>query len=209
MFARAVAVYVLTITILFSQINFALGHSETSSTATVSAWPEFDQGKIDEALNNLSPVNKLPGEMFYFLISAKETTQRFFKSTPVERASFDVMLSGKRLKETYLLAKNGEYDKASESLKRYNQSVDNFFKQLAKMEKQKLSNFETLEKLSKNLFYQQRLFAAINQAEDDDESFEENLHLAVEAYTRLLDYAIDKIPTRENELRELLPKVNP
>ena len=208
MFARVVAVYALTITILFSQINFALGHSETLPTATVSAWPEFDQGKIDEALNNLSPVNKLPGEMFYFLISAKEATQRFFKSTPVERASFDVMLSGKRLKEAYLLAKNGKYNKVSESLKRYNQKVDDIFKQLAKIEKRNLSNLTVLEKLQRSAFYQQRLFAAINQVKDGDESFKENLHLAGEAYTRLLDYAIDKTPTREHELRELLPKVN-
>src|SRR3990167_9440494 len=80
---------------------------------------EVTGGQINEALAKTVPIRFLPSHPLYFLITLKESITRFFKPSSAERSEFDFILSGKRLKETYMLIEAGELDAALENLKNH------------------------------------------------------------------------------------------
>ena len=94
-------------------------------------------GRIDEALAQTVPIRFLPDHPFYFLITLKELVTRFFKPSARERAEFDFILSGKRLKESYLLSKNNNLNEARKNLNRY---VSRLNKMRAQIEKARTQN---------------------------------------------------------------------
>ena len=193
---------------LFFSFTNILGQTVPNSTS--SAWSKLDQGKIDEAINNLSPISKLPDDTLYFLITLKENTQRLFKPTPIERCLFDIKLSGKRLKESYLLLKKGENEKTGQNLKRYNDKANDIYEQFEKIEKQNLPNVQTADYLIINLFYQQRLISAAT-AEDQlatNSNLQINFKESVGKYESLVKLAIEKTPERSHELTQILPPEN-
>src|SRR3989344_520218 len=97
---------------------------------------EVTGGQINEALAKTVPIRFLPSHPLYFLITLKESITRFFKPSSAERSEFDFILSGKRLKETYMLIEAGELDAALENLNRYNSRIGKMIEQLEKARSQ-------------------------------------------------------------------------
>ncbi len=94
-------------------------------------------GQIDEAVAQTVPTRFLPNQPLYFLITIKESVTRFFKPSAAERAEFDFILSGKRLKESYLLSKNNNLNEARKNLNRY---VSRLNKMRGQIEKARTQN---------------------------------------------------------------------
>src|SRR3989338_4958276 len=84
-----------------------------------SSFPEATAGEINEAVEKLPHVRILPSNPLHFFIRVKENISRFFNASSVKRAEFDLVLSGKRLKETYLLTEKNNVANASKSLSQY------------------------------------------------------------------------------------------
>ena len=97
---------------------------------------EVTGGQINEALAKTVPIRFLPSHPLYLLITLKESITRFFKPSSAERSEFDFILSGKRLKETYMLIEAGELDAALENLNRYNSRIGKMIEQLEKARSQ-------------------------------------------------------------------------
>ena len=143
---------------------------------------QVTQGQIDESLGKVVPVRFLPSHPLYFLISIKENVARFFKPSSRDRAEFDFVLTGKRLKETYLLLSQNDFKNASRSLSRYSQVVDRMIKQLAKAKSQNQDVVAFADRISDDLSYQDKLLIAIWQKwqnEADIYSFDQNLERSI------------------------------
>src|SRR3990167_9060586 len=77
------------------------------------SFPQATDGEINEAVEKLAHVRILPSNPLHFFISLKENITRFFNASSVKRAEFDLTLSGKRLKEAYLLTEKNDVANAS------------------------------------------------------------------------------------------------
>ena len=86
---------------------------------TEYVFPQASDGQIDEALQKTVPLRFLPSHPLYFLIVVKESSSRFFQPSALKKAQFDFILSGKRLKETYLFLEKGDVKSANRSLIKY------------------------------------------------------------------------------------------
>jgi len=93
-------------------------------------------GQIDEALLQTVPIRFLPNHPLYFLITIKESVTRFLKPSSAARLEFDFILSGKRLKESYLLISNEALDEAQKNLIRYDKRLNKMVEQLEKARSQ-------------------------------------------------------------------------
>jgi len=93
---------------------------------------DHNSAQVQEALDKSPPLRFLPSHPLYFLIKVKESFSRFFKSSAVKRAEFDLVLSDKRLKESYLLFNNNENDEALKNLERYSNRLININSQIEK-----------------------------------------------------------------------------
>ena len=156
---------------------------------------EASEGQINEALQKTVPIRFLPNQTLYFLISIKETFNRFFQPSSVKRAEFDLILSGKRLKETYLLLEKDDTKSASQNLKRYAHRVEKMIGQFEKARSQN-QTVETLADLTaENLRSHEILFFAIfekGKLKDDKFNFDENFEIAVDAFIKSVG-AIDSV----------------
>ncbi len=112
--------------LVFSNFGGTLFAQESTSTAQVS------EGQVDEALLKTVPIRFLPSHPLYFLITIKENVSRFFKPSAAQRAEFDFILSGKRLKETHMLMEENDFDKASKNLARYSKRLGKMIEQIEK-----------------------------------------------------------------------------
>lgn len=110
------AVFFLVFLANFASPAFA---QTTNQPSAKQSLPKVERWEVEENLTRLSPVRFLPDHPLYFLISTKETIDYFRQKDKAQKSLFDVHLSGKKIKETYLLVQKNNLEKATDSLKNY------------------------------------------------------------------------------------------
>ncbi|MEK7580906.1 MAG: hypothetical protein AAB512_01360 [Patescibacteria group bacterium] len=125
---------------------------------------KYDQvtgGQVNEALDNTTHVRFLPTSFFYYLVRTKELFSRFFKASSRDRAQFDYVLSSKRLKEAYLLARSGDYKGMGNAMSAYGKALVRTEDQLFKARSQNQEILPIVEKIAANLGYQETILVAL------------------------------------------------
>ncbi len=146
---------------------------------------EVSEGQIAETLQKTVPVRFLPSHPLYFLITFKETFNRLFQPSALKRSQFDLVLSGKRLKEAYQLLEQNNLSKASSSLARYSGRIDIMIAQLDKARMQNQDVVSIAGGIADTLKYHETLLVAINskwQNKQDGVHFDENFANAVSSF---------------------------
>lgn len=146
----------LIVLLLFVSARSAGAHSTYQ-------FPQATDGQINEALQKTVPVRFIPSNPLHFLITAKEIVNRFFQPSARERAGFDLVLSGKRLKETYLLLKEGNVKDASSNLMKYAARVDKMVEQVEKARGQNQDVAALVDRIAEDLRVQETLLFAIDR----------------------------------------------
>jgi len=156
--------------------------------------PAATEGQINEALQKTVPIRLLPSHPLYFSISAKEAISRFFQPSSIEKARFDFILLGKRLKETYLLFEKGDFKKGSKNLKRYSQRASSLVKQMEKARAQNQSVVAFADETAQELQFHEILLSAIaNKWQNTKEyNFGDNLNSAVGDFVKVV-LAMDNV----------------
>ncbi len=148
-------------------------------------FPQASEGQINEALTKIVPLRIIPSNPFYFFITGKEMILRIFQPSSVKRAQFDMTLAGKRLKESYLLAANGDIKNASANMIRYGNKLRDMTSELdrAKSQNQDIANL--IGEIAENLKSQEVLFFAIGKRTEglgDGYNFRENYNKAAAVF---------------------------
>ena len=177
------------------------------SYAQTESFPQPSAGEINEAVEKLPHVRILPSNPFHFFIRVKENISRFLNSSSVQRAEYDLVLSGKRLKEAYLLMEKNDIKNASISLRRYEQRLQRLTEQMEKAKSQNQDVVELSENIADNLQRHERLLFAISQqtaAYKNSYDFEDNLRRATDGFKETI-LSIDKIkPGLKNRFPNVL-----
>jgi len=177
---RILSACLIAIFLVFAIPSSALAH-------TVYDFPQSSEGQVNEALANVVPVRFLISSPFYLLISVKETVNRFFQPSAVKKAEFDMVVSGKKLKETYLLVEKGDVKNASRTLVLYSDRLDKMSKQIEKARSQNQDVTALVDLIAENLRVHETLFFAINkkwEMMEEGYSFDENFAGAIAAHGR-------------------------
>jgi len=177
---------------LFLTASSLVNASENKTLPSVTDLPLPQNWQIEEHLPRLSPIKLLPDNSFYFLITWKENVQRLLKANASQKAHFDTILVGKRIKEAYLLEKKGNLKASLKTIKRYGQRMEILEKGLANAQKQGADVVTTLDLLADNLFRHQDLMSQIaaNVPDEQKGEFLKQLTLANEkliAVAKLLE----------------------
>ena len=157
--------------------------------------PDAPSGKIDEALLKIVPVRFLPSSPFYFLIWAKENFNRLIKPSPLRKAEFDFVLSGKRLKEAYLLLEKNNVKNSSAALNRYSRVAEKTVDELKKAKNQSQDVATAAGKIDRGLVYQLILLAAIEKKMSSfasEYNFSTNFSSAFDGFSQIVT-AVDQI----------------
>ena len=173
-------------------LSFLLFFYSTASTVLAAHqyyFPEASEGQINEAILKIVPVRWLPSNPFYFLISAKETVSRLFMPSSAKRADFDFVLSGKRLKETYLLLEKGDARNANKTLERYASRLNTMDGQLEKARSQNQDIAAIVAGMAEGFKYQEILLFAIWQKTEGPA-----LDVAQSAFVKSIDEINNIIP---------------
>lgn len=157
---------------------------------------EFSQGKVNESLAKIVPLRILPGNPFYFLITIKETVERMFQPSSEKRARFDFVLSGKRLKEAYLLSEKGAFKNASWDLLRYSGRIDKMIGQIEKARSQNQDVSNLVSVIADGLGAHEILFLAIDNKSKkvNDYNFGDNYKKAVKSLVQAINAINDVRP---------------
>jgi len=156
---------------------------------------DFSEGQINDALTKTVPLRFLPSHPLYFLINVKEIISRFFQPSSVQRARFDFILLGKRLKETYMMLEKGDVKRASKNLERYRQRSASLIKQMEKARAQNQSTVAFADETAEGLKLHEILLSAINQKWQNHQegyNFDDNFQGAVDAFVKTV-LAIDNV----------------
>lgn len=146
--------------------------------------PESNEGQISEAQNKLVPLRFLPGQTFYILITIKEELDRAFQPSSAKRAEFDFVLSGKRLKEAYLLLLKGDSLKANRALLKYADRTTKMIDNLNRARSQNQNVNPVVLEIGEALKSHEVLLSAINKQRKmiDANASESNFKKALEAF---------------------------
>ena len=147
------------LTALFFLAFFANG----SLAQAHSSFPQVTDGQINEAVEKLPHVRFLPSNPLHFFISVKENITRFFNASSIKRAEFDHALSGKRLKEAYLLTEKNDAKNASKALFKYSRRLEKLREQMEKAKIQNQVVLELSEKIADDMAMHERFLYAISQ----------------------------------------------
>jgi len=144
-------------------------------------------GEVMEAMQATVPVRFLPGNPLYYFILIKEAVSRFFQPSAVERSKFDFAISGKRLKETYLLLKRGDLASASSNLTRYAKRNESVISQIEKSRSQNQAVEPTVSNMADQLRFQERLlFVIYEMRSQDNQTFDSSFSLAIGSFKDLV-----------------------
>lgn len=178
---RFISACLLGILLFFASIAPAFAQSDYN-------FPEITSGEVQGALQKTVPVRFLPGNPIYFLISIKEAVNRFFQPSAVERSQFDFTLSGKRLKETYMLMAKSDYRRASSNLVRYAKQNESVIRQLKKARSQNQAVEPAVSAMADSLRFHEQLLVAIYDMgrSSDTNNFDGSFSKAVEAFKALV-----------------------
>ena len=150
---KKVSVCLIVIFLLFFNLHVVLASS--------LGLPDVSEGQIQEAEGKIVPVRFLPGDPLYFAILGKEFVNRIFQPSSAKRAEFDLVLSGKRLKEAYLLVLKGNTNEASDTLNRYSKQIGNMTDNLQKARSQNQEVTPIVDSMAQNMQNHEILFSAI------------------------------------------------
>ena len=160
-----------------------------------NSFPQATAGEINEAVEKLPHIRILTSNPLHFFIRVKENISRFFNASSVKRAEFDLVLSGKRLKEAYLFTEKNDVANASKSLSQYSNRLDKLTEQMEKAGSQNQDVLELSEKIADQLALQERLLYAISQKSQDYQNsynFDDNLKRAKNEFKETVS-AIDNV----------------
>lgn len=138
-------------------------------------FPKATAGQINEAVEKLSHVRILPPNPLNFFISVKENITRFFNASAAKRAEFDLTLSGKRLKEAYLLTEKNDVKNASKALFKYSRRLEKLREQMEKAKIQNQVVVELSEKIADDMAMHERFLYVISQK---SESYQNSYNFA-------------------------------
>ena len=128
-----------------------------------SSFPKATEGQISEAVEKLPHIRILPSNPLHFFIRVKEKVSQFFNASSVKRAEFDLVLSGKRLKEAYLFTEKNDVANASKSLFQYSRRLEKLTEQMEKAGSQNQDVLELSERIADDLSMHERLFYVLSQ----------------------------------------------
>lgn len=206
----------------FSLVLFVISTISVSAHSDV-VFPKPTGGDINEALEKTVPTRFLPSHSLYFLITVKENFSRFFKPSSREKAEFDFVLMGKRLKESYLLLQIDDVEGASDGLKRYSDRSEIFRSQIKKAKGQNQNVADIAENVSNNAVFHETLIFAISDEfamHQDAFNFDKNFEEAQNAFISMINvvdgikpgignrYEIIQIRDRE-EKSKIIPTPTP
>ena len=158
-------------------------------------FPKATEGQISEAVEKLPHIRILPSNPLHFFIRVKEKVSQFFNASSVKRAEFDLVLSGKRLKEAYLFTEKSDVKNAGKSLSLYGNRLEKLTEQMEKARSQNQDVLELSEKIADELALQERLLYAISQKSQDYQNsynFDDNLKRAKNEFKETVS-AIDNV----------------
>src|SRR3989344_2657366 len=159
------------------------------------SFPQATDGQINEAVEKLSHVRILPSNPLHFLIRVKENVSRFFNASSAKRAEFDLTLSGKRLKEAYLLTEKNDVKNASRALFQYSSRLEKLVEQMEKARSQNQVVVELSEKIADDMAMHERFLYAISQKSESYQnsySFDDNLKKSENEFKETV-FVIDKV----------------
>ncbi|MBI2598603.1 hypothetical protein HYW40_00030 [Candidatus Curtissbacteria bacterium] len=148
-------------------------------------FPQVSDGQINEALLKTVPLRLIPSNPFYFLISVKEAILWSFQPSSAKRTELDMVLAGKRLKESYLLVNRGDIKNASTNMTRYAQKIGKMTGGLAKARLQKQDVSTLVSEIAEDMKSHEVLFFAIKKRAEglgDDYGFSKNYNSAAAAF---------------------------
>lgn len=163
-------------------------------------------GMVNEALMNTVPIRFLPSNPLYFFIWIKEGFSRFFQPSAARRAEFDSVLAGKRLKESYLLLKNGDIQNSSAALSRYSGKVKSMISQFNKARSQNQDIAEIIDESVFNFSQEEILLSAISEESKNNlglNNFGVNFNFASEEFARGIYYLNSLKPGVANRFTSL------
>lgn len=171
--------------VLFLFLNLIFPSGVFAHKSSDYTLPQVSEGQINEALFKTVPLRFLPSHPLYFLITTKEFFSRLMKPSAVERAQFDLVLSGKRLKEAYLLLDKNDVGRSSKSLDRYSLKIKQMVEQFekARSQNQDVGNF--IGVAAGDLEQHERLFFAIDKKwefKEDSYDFDFKFQEAIEGF---------------------------
>lgn len=149
-------------------------------------------GQVSEALTQTAHARFLPPNPLYYVIRIKEIFGRFFTASAVERAEFDFMISGKRLREAYLLLEKGDSPRMQTALSSYSKYLKKSFEQFNKAKSQNQEIVPAVDKIVSGLGYHEILL--IYMAANSDSS-------------PALDHAVDSFKGYVTDLESVKPGI--
>lgn len=185
---RLVLVCLIAIFIFFSVPSYSLAHTSYN-------FPQASEGQINEALGKIVPVRFLISNPLYLLISVKETVNRFFQPSALKKAEFDMILSGKKLKEVFLLLEKNDVANARRTLALYSSRIEKMTSQFERARSQNQEVSSLVDLMAENLRVQETLFSAIDkrwQQMEEDYDFDFLLSAAVSSHASAV-LALDNV----------------
>lgn len=183
----------LAILLLFFSLFFSF---KTATYAhTQYNFPKVSEGQVNEALEKLVPLRFLPSHPLYFLITAKESLLRFFQPSSAARTQFDLVLSGKRIKEAYLTANAGDFKNSRRALENYRGRLEKLVWQFEKARSQNQEVVPLADRIAEGLKDHEIMLAAIDkkwQGQEDAYDFDSNFADAVSGFSNAA-LAIDNV----------------
>ncbi len=159
----------------FSQKIFA--HEDLSM-------PEVSDPQVNEALERTSALRFAPGSRLSKLIVVKESFTHFFKPSSAKKAEYDLRISGKRLKEAYILTNDAKINKATRSLNSYSKIVKRMTDELARARSQNQDITTLIGITADVLKYHEILLAKIYFISEEDNNHYIALVDAIESFKK-------------------------
>lgn len=156
--------------------------------------PPASAGQVQEAEAQIVPLRFLPSSPFHFLILAKEMVDHFFQPSSAKRAGFDLILSGKRLKEAYMLLQQDEDRLAADALDRYSSRLLKMSENLNRARSQNQETKPLAETIGNSLKSHEALLFAISQFAGTSDNSRLNISFAnaLDSFTNAI-FVIDNI----------------
>ncbi len=83
-----------------------------------------NKDEVEMIIDALPPISHLPGSPFFPLVSVKEDWEETFKPNQLEKINWKIIISNKRLKESYMLFNNSNKEEAVKNIFAYIESLN-------------------------------------------------------------------------------------
>ncbi len=192
--------------LFFALFLFSLFVSKSDIFAAEQKLQQVSEGQINEAVARTVPLRFLPTNPFYSLVTLKETLNRFFQPSSAKRAEFDEILSQKRLKEAYMLLKDGNTAEAGNSLVRYTGRLEEMDDNLDKARSQNQDVMVLVSEIANDFKDQEILLAAIANKEANNPGIQNELQRAIGAFDNSITVINKVSPGLKNRFKILPPQ---